>query len=433
MTSIRARLIALFVVVTTTTLVIFAIYEQMVLYRQQEARFRDLQEDVVIRLQQDLADPVWVLDQGVIDAKLEAALIPPDVVAVYLFDPERKEISAGVVRDEDGLPAPSRSLLGVKGVTAEVDIYPPAQVDETRREISIGRVVVYFSRDRLERALWNALALHTLEVLTMNLLLLVVLTLSLRMVFRPLSGLRDALFALASDDGEDLKELPKTHRTEFDEVIDGFNLTLRKLKSIILRRSQAEAEAVDATRTATEALAQVKAAQEALIEKNKQLQQLTITDRLTGINNRLKLDQVLEEELHRSQRYGSVFSLVLVDIDHFKAVNDTHGHQVGDQVLIELARLLAEETRNVDVVGRWGGEEFLVVCPDTAINGAMDLAEKLRQSVGEHRFPVVARMTASFGVASVRPGDSIHLMIARADGALYQSKEAGRNRVASTP
>lgn len=432
MTSIRARLIALFVVVTTTTLVTFAIYEQMALYRQLETRFRDLQEDVVTRLQQNLADPVWVLDQGVINAKLEAALIPPDVVAVYLFDPERKEISAGVARDADGLPAPSRSPVGAKGVTAEVDIYPPAQVDETRRGISIGKVVVYFSRDRLEKALWDALALHTLEVLTMNLLLLAVLTLSLRMVFRPLSGLRDALFALASDDGEDLKELPKTHRTEFDEVIDGFNLTLHKLRLIILHRSQAEAEALDATRTATAALAQVKAAQEALIEKNKQLEQLTITDRLTGINNRLKLDQVLEEELHRSQRYGSGFALVLVDIDHFKAVNDTHGHQVGDQVLIEIAHLLAEETRNVDVVGRWGGEEFLVVCPDTDINGAMDLAEKLRQSVGEHRFPVVERMTASFGVAGARPGDSIHLMIARADVALYRSKEAGRNRVAST-
>jgi diguanylate cyclase (GGDEF)-like protein len=133
--------------------------------------------------------------------------------------------------------------------------------------------------------------------------------------------------------------------------------------------------------------------------------------------------------LNRSRRYSSNFAILLLDVDHFKSVNDTYGHQIGDRVLVELARLLIEMTRNVDIVGRWGGEEFLVICPDTKIDGALDLAEKLRQAIAEHAFPVAGNLTASFGVTSFNTGDSIQLMMARADDALYLSKKMGRNRV----
>lgn len=431
MKSIRVRLIALFIVVTSTTLGSFAIYEQLLLSRELEARFLELQNDVITRLPQNLAEPVWVLDQSVINVKLETALIPPDVHAVYLFDPDQAEITAGVARNLAGHPRPSLSLSDAKGVAVPADIYPPSHVDEARRKISLGKVVVYFSRDRINRTLRAALLRHTLEVVAMNLLLLVLLTLSLRMVFVPLRRLRDALHNLASNEGEEPEELPETNRTEFDEVIGGFNLTLHKLKLIIFRRGQAEAAAREATYVANEALAQVKVAQEALIEKNKQLERLTITDPLTGLSNRLKLDRFLEDELNRSRRSASEFALVLLDIDHFKSINDAHGHQVGDQVLCEMALLLTSRTRQIDVAGRWGGEEFLVICPDTDIDGALELAEKLREAICAHVFPVVGHMTASFGVTSVSLADSIQLMMARADRALYCSKAMGRNRVES--
>ncbi|MES2581253.1 MAG: GGDEF domain-containing protein [Pseudomonadota bacterium] len=166
-----------------------------------------------------------------------------------------------------------------------------------------------------------------------------------------------------------------------------------------------------------------------LRDKNKELERLSVTDRLTGLFNRLRLDHVLADELHRSQRYTSCFSLVLLDIDHFKSVNDTHGHAVGDAVLVEVARRLGEGTREIDVVGRWGGEEFLVICPDTNFDGAMATAEKLRALIASQAFAVVGTKTSSFGVASFRNGDTVSAIMARADAALYRSKAHGRNRV----
>ncbi|MES2296251.1 MAG: diguanylate cyclase [Pseudomonadota bacterium] len=166
-----------------------------------------------------------------------------------------------------------------------------------------------------------------------------------------------------------------------------------------------------------------------LEEKNRALQTLSITDRLTGLFNRLRLDQVLEHEAARCERLGGDFALILLDIDKFKSVNDTHGHQVGDQVLMAMAQVLRRCTRELDIVGRWGGEEFLVVASGTDGEGARALAEKLREAVAEHDFPVVGSKSASFGVAAFRAGDSIEGMMARADAALYRAKEGGRNRV----
>ena len=162
---------------------------------------------------------------------------------------------------------------------------------------------------------------------------------------------------------------------------------------------------------------------------NRKLEKLSITDRLTGLFNRLKLDEVLESEVARAPRSGQPFSVILIDIDHFKAVNDQHGHQTGDQILIDLAEILRSGTRATDFVGRWGGEEFLIVCPYTDAASACQLAENLRQTIQDHRFPVVAQKTASFGVASFRQDDTVREIVSRADTALYAAKAAGRNRV----
>lgn len=179
----------------------------------------------------------------------------------------------------------------------------------------------------------------------------------------------------------------------------------------------------------SESNAALTAANLELEEKRRELEKLSATDRLTSLSNRLMLDRVLEAELHRSQRYGTTFSLILLDIDRFKSVNDTHGHPVGDGLLVEISRILAVRVRDSDVVGRWGGEEFLIVCRDTPLEGASILAEKLRAKLMEHSFPVVGRRTSSFGVAVSREGDTAASLIARADAALYRAKENGRNRV----
>lgn len=165
------------------------------------------------------------------------------------------------------------------------------------------------------------------------------------------------------------------------------------------------------------------------ITDKKRIEELSITDRLTGLFNRLKLDEVFAKEIQRSTRYHTPFSVVLLDIDRFKNVNDTYGHQVGDMVLQELALILKTNVRSEDLVGRWGGEEFLLLLPNTTLDSAMILAEKLRRSTEAHAFSEVGKCTASFGVASFVTGDSEKNLMARADDALYRAKAQGRNRV----
>lgn len=164
-----------------------------------------------------------------------------------------------------------------------------------------------------------------------------------------------------------------------------------------------------------------------------QLEWLAITDRLTGLYNRLKLDTVLQAEIDRSRRTERRFGIMMLDIDHFKLINDTYGHQTGDDTLRHLAQLLKAGIRGTDTVGRWGGEEFMVICPETDDQGLRNLAEKLRQAVDSQTFPVIGSLTVSFGVAANHPDDGISDIIARADKALYAAKNLGRNRVETCP
>ncbi len=163
--------------------------------------------------------------------------------------------------------------------------------------------------------------------------------------------------------------------------------------------------------------------------ERQRVEKLSITDRLTGLNNRQKLDQAIAEEADRAARYGHALSVILFDVDHFKSVNDTHGHLVGDDVLVKMAETLTETIRSVDIAGRWGGEEFLVICPETDDAGSAQVAEKIRRAIESMDFPVVGTKTASFGIAQFKKGEPASTVIQRADEALYVAKQQGRNRV----
>ncbi len=166
------------------------------------------------------------------------------------------------------------------------------------------------------------------------------------------------------------------------------------------------------------------------IEKmNEKLRDISTKDFLTNIYNRRKLDEMIEQEYNRAIRNGTKFSIILIDLDFFKSVNDTYGHSVGDKILIETAQLLESNIRNIDMVGRWGGEEFLIICPDTNIEQVLCVSEKLRKLIAKYKFSVVHNRTSSFGVATYENSDTISGLIARADRGLYQAKENGRNRV----
>lgn len=178
-----------------------------------------------------------------------------------------------------------------------------------------------------------------------------------------------------------------------------------------------------------EANAQLQVLTAELYKANRELDKLSNTDHLTGLANRMRLDAVLEQESARSKRHGGSFSLILLDIDMFKRVNDAFGHQFGDRVLIEVGHILEKNVRPYDVVGRWGGEEFLIVCSNTNLDGATAIAEKLRTAMAQHAFEVVGSRTASFGVSMFISGESFEETLGRADAALYRAKKNGRNRV----
>lgn len=170
-------------------------------------------------------------------------------------------------------------------------------------------------------------------------------------------------------------------------------------------------------------------ARQQLAQANRELEVLSVTDKLTALFNRVKLDRVLVSEVTRARRYGSALSVVLLDIDHFKVVNDTYGHNVGDEVLVDIADTLRGNVRDSDTVGRWGGEEFLVILPSTNLARAGDVAEKIRVRIAALHLPTVGQVTVSLGVAEYRTGDTEQQLVARADIALYAAKESGRNLV----
>lgn len=168
-----------------------------------------------------------------------------------------------------------------------------------------------------------------------------------------------------------------------------------------------------------------------LSKAKEELDNLYIIDRLTNVYNRIKIDEIIETELKKQKRYDFVFSVILIDIDYFKPINDTFGHLTGDIVLKEFANILKNSVRDTDYVGRWGGEEFIILCLQTDQNGAFALAEYLRTRIEEFDFTTVGKKTASFGIATCTEHDNVKSIIENADIALYEAKNNGRNMVIS--
>ncbi len=171
---------------------------------------------------------------------------------------------------------------------------------------------------------------------------------------------------------------------------------------------------------------------EALNEALATISEMALRDELTGTYNRRHLMETLEHEANRCTRGAAAFCLCILDLDHFKSINDTHGHLAGDQVLKEVAELIEQNMRQIDCLGRYGGEEFMLIMPQTGLAGAELKADRLRTAVAGLRFPELGQdfsITLSIGVAEHSPGEPVPALIKRADKALYRAKGAGRDRV----
>ncbi len=154
-------------------------------------------------------------------------------------------------------------------------------------------------------------------------------------------------------------------------------------------------------------------------------------DTLTGLLNRREFETAFDKEIHRAKRYSYPLSIVLFDIDNFKGINDTHGHKVGDEILIAIAILVQNNVRESDVLARWGGEEFIIIFPETTMETANEKAETLRIKISDEIFPASIKVTCSFGVTSYLKEDTSDTVFIRCDNALYAAKSKGKNNVQS--
>lgn len=172
-----------------------------------------------------------------------------------------------------------------------------------------------------------------------------------------------------------------------------------------------------------------KAKEKKIIRLNRELEELASRDKLTGILNRSKFEDFLQQSLAEYKRYSKGIGVIMFDIDHFKSVNDTYGHIIGDSVLKQLAALVQDLIRESDIFARWGGEEFVILLPHSTLDEAHIVANKIHTGIEKHQFKSIGDLTVSIGVAAANRNDNSESLFLRVDRALYRAKESGRNRV----
>lgn len=166
-----------------------------------------------------------------------------------------------------------------------------------------------------------------------------------------------------------------------------------------------------------------------LKEATDQLEELERTDALTDIHNRYSIMKILDTEVDRAKRYSNPLTVFMYDVDNFKRVNDMHGHGVGDDTLYNLTKVVKDSLRDIDIVGRYGGAEFLVIMPSTLLSDAIDVTQRVCETVSNHKFNQIAQLTISIGLVELRRDETMDMLFTRADRLLYKSKDSGRNRV----
>ncbi len=236
-------------------------------------------------------------------------------------------------------------------------------------------------------------------------------------------------------------ELYETNRANYEKIIYisiallliSFLLSY-KISKMLRRKLSSYATTVEAKNSELTELNQslekkVYERTQELHDAYKKMKQLAITDTLTGIYNRYHFNTALEKEIYRAHRYERSFALLMFDLDHFKKVNDSYGHAVGDTVLIRTCNLVAACLRESDIFARVGGEEFMIILPETQEDVALEIAERIRKSVETHSFVPIKQVTISIGLVRNRPDEDLEKLLNRVDSALYAAKNSGRNRV----
>jgi diguanylate cyclase (GGDEF)-like protein len=377
-----------------------------------------------------ITDALWRFNGDVLGGILTGVRALPIVIGVKVEDEQGKLLRAiGTVDDQQGrrmeagadgrlIPAAEPALLFDHIFSRS---FTAVYVDEAGDHHPVGRWTVYSSQQvvvrQVEYGFFLILVNSIIKTLALWFIFLYVIR---RTLGKPLQQMSDFVGQLNIDNIGDREFVLRDHgKHELHQLTDKLNQMAGSLRKSVAENATLYGELKELNRTLESQVA----------ERTSELQRVASTDMLTGLYNRRKLDEVLNYEIERVHRYGGELSIALLDIDHFKHINDTYGHPAGDRVLAAIASILRTGARNIDSVGRWGGEEFLVICPQTDLDGAAALAEQLRLRVAGAEFPEVGHKTCSLGVATLARDESVATLLARADAALYRAKQAGRNRV----
>jgi len=389
--------------------------------------YRDVTERTLARLAgiakaqaPAFAEVLWTVDRTIINLMLEALQKVGDSGYAEVQEPRS-------ARYDDPPDVLAFNAIASSGnpryKTTAASITVPLSRPGT--SLNIGQLVLTIDPTLVYREVVRAAAAVLLSsALTAALLIAIVVMVLKRDLQRPMSRLSHFVKGLAADELSqtlDLQRPPRASQDEIDRVHEGFRLLQGRLAEHI---QTLEDKVADRTAHLEQALCELKT--------------LSTTEALTGCRNRLYFSQQLDTELQRARRYARPLSLVFCDIDHFKQVNDQHGHAAGDQLLKATGEILRDELRSSggDWVARYGGEEFVLVLPETSLDAAAALAERVRTRMAEYTGISLAdggrlRRSMSFGVASLEAGETESALLQRADQLLYEAKRGGRNRVVS--
>ncbi|MDB5646342.1 MAG: hypothetical protein JWQ05_2011 [Methylobacterium sp.] len=406
---------------------------QMVIeYRRASDRLKDEVAAMQRTFSPGLEDALWRFNAAVLSGILTGMKEIPVVLGVEVRDENGKRVQAlGTVTASDG----RASRVDVEGRESPVtrspvtqgfgrpfsQTFPLVHTERNGQRFPVGSWTIHsddaIAIDQVKNTLIVILINSALKSLVLGLIFFAVIR---HMVGRPLAQIEGYLGRLDADnlDAPPLS-LTAGGRHELHALTASLNTMVLRLR----RAFEDNAHLMQELREMNASL------QERITERTRDLERLAHTDLLTGLNNRRKLDLALERAALQASSDGTPLCVIVADVDHFKAINDLYGHKVGDRVLVAIAGILAEGVRTGDTLGRWGGEEFLIVCPGTRLSEGAACAEALRQRIEATALPLIGSRTCSFGVAELRPGETTDGLVTRADAALYRCKRNGRNHV----
>lgn len=388
------------------TLVITTIH-MAVEYQYTKNDIQNELQKLSVTFKSSIQTALWELNPEQLESIADGVVQTPIAYAIQINDPNGKEV---VSRTREGVNFEELKSAGY------VYTFPVHHVMNGER-IHLGDVQLFSSSAVVIERLKVGFLMILLSAFIKTAVLILLFYLAFRRFLeRPLRELTEKIVNLRWEEDHERKiSMNFKHRNELNILYEKFNELLEK----IVKEEQKQIQILSEVNVRLE---------QEVLHRTRELERLAITDSLTQLYNRGKIEDELEKLFKYYERYGRMFTIIIIDIDFFKSVNDTYGHQEGDRVLNQIAQIIRTYTRQTDIVGRWGGEEFLIACTETLSSDAYKVAETIRHQIETFDFGEIGYKSASFGIAQMQEGLKLHELIARADKALYKAKQNGRNR-----